>query len=149
MAADRVRGGYPRVSSPRFSVSVPGFRPRIYWFGYPKYYGFGADPEFHPWSSIRGPEILSPLEAQLRTLLYKPEILVAQCSANRQSLVPSSAPRPGAPHRRTAAARPHPPDAPTGDLAGLASPRRRDHADLPHTPSATSPMKSPNMARGG
>ena len=57
MAADRVRGGYPRVLGPRFSVSVPGFHPRICGFGYPKNRGFGADIKIDPWSSIGAPEI--------------------------------------------------------------------------------------------
>ena len=42
MAADRVRGGYPRFSGFRVSGSVFGFHPRICGFGYPKYFGFGA-----------------------------------------------------------------------------------------------------------
>ena len=146
MAADRVRGGYPRVLGPRFSISVPGFRPRIYWFGYPKYYGFGADPEFHPWSSIRGPEILSPLEAQLRTLLYKPEILVAQCSANPQSLIRTQARSPAPPHGgRTPAPTRRPDGRPRRPRQSTtARPRRpslhpvRDLAGLPRTPFATS-----------
>ena len=43
MASGRVRGGYPRVSGFRVSGSVFGFYPRICGFGYPKYFGFGAD----------------------------------------------------------------------------------------------------------
>jgi hypothetical protein len=43
IAADRVRGGYPRISDPRVSVLVSDFRPRIFGFGYPKSHGFGAD----------------------------------------------------------------------------------------------------------
>ena len=43
MAADRVRGGYPRVLGPRFSVSGPDFCPWFFGFAYPKCCGFGAD----------------------------------------------------------------------------------------------------------
>ena len=43
MAADRVRGGYLRVSGLRVLGSVLNFDPRI-GFWYSKYFGFGAVP---------------------------------------------------------------------------------------------------------
>jgi hypothetical protein len=56
MSADRVRFGYPRFSVLRFSGLVLVFRPRFCGFGYPKYRGFGADANFHPWCSIGSPK---------------------------------------------------------------------------------------------
>ena len=38
MAADRIRSGYPRISSLQVSGSGSDFRPRICGFGYPKYF---------------------------------------------------------------------------------------------------------------
>jgi hypothetical protein len=56
MAADRVRGGYPRFSGPRVSVLVLVFCPRICGFGYPKDFGFGVDHRFKPWCTIGAPK---------------------------------------------------------------------------------------------
>ena len=61
MAAGRVRGRYPRVSG-----LVSSFDPRICGFGYPKYFGFGADFRIDPRSSIGGPKRFSPIEAHLK-----------------------------------------------------------------------------------
>ena len=43
-AADRVQGGYPRVSNLRVSGSVSDFHLQICRFGYPKNFEFGVDP---------------------------------------------------------------------------------------------------------
>jgi hypothetical protein len=42
MAVDRVRGGYPWISGPWVLVSMSGFCPHIFGFGYPKTSGFRA-----------------------------------------------------------------------------------------------------------
>ena len=67
MAADRVRGGYLRVSGLRVSGSGSSFHLRICDFGYPKHFGFGADSRFNPRSSIGAPK-LGPVKAHLATL---------------------------------------------------------------------------------
>ena len=67
MAADRVRGGYPRVLDLRLSGLVCIFHLRICEFGYPKFYGFGANLYIYSRSSIGGPK-LSPVKTHLATL---------------------------------------------------------------------------------
>ena len=52
MATGWVWGGYPRVSGFRVSGLGFDFRPRFCGFGYPKYFGFGADSQLYPRSCI-------------------------------------------------------------------------------------------------